>query len=143
MTRTRLLLLLILLTLLTCAALMLPGWFKNPRLLAQGEWQEVNKLGMVEVTDCSARWHGSNYKGAYQYTWLQDETEPYSIEVSRNKEKWLVSLTFEDDDHATVDFHIIDKLPPQAQELIRQKNRARNRPQDELRLRFRRLKAEK
>ena len=143
MTRARLLLLLILLTLATCAALLLPGWFKDPRQLVQGEWQEVNKLGLVEVTDCTARWQGSNYKGTFQYTWIQTDDEPYSIEVSRNEGNWLVSLTFEDDDHAIVDFHIIDKLPSQAQELIRQKNRARNRPEDELRLRFRRLKAKK
>lgn len=143
MTRTRFLLLLILLTLLACAALLLPEWFKDPRQLVQGEWQEINKLGQVEVTDCTARWQGSNYKGTYQYTWLQDENEPYSIEVSRNDEKWLVSLTFEDDNHAVVDFHIIDKLPAQAQELIRQKNRARNRPEDELQLRFRRLNPKK
>ena len=143
MTRARLLLLLILLTLATCAALLLPGWFKDPRQLVQGEWQEVNKLGLVEVTDCTARWLGSNYKGTFQYTWIQADDEPYSIEVSRNEGNWLVSLTFEDDDHAIVDFHIIDKLPSQAQELIRQKNRARNRPEDELRLRFRRLKAKK
>lgn len=143
MTRTRLLLLLILLTLAACVALLLPEWFKNPRQLVQGEWQELNKHGQVEVTDCTARWQGSNYKGSYRYTWLQDEKEPYSIEVSRNEEKWLVSLTFEDDDHAVVDFHIIDKLPAQAQELIRQKNRARNRPEDELQLRFRRMKAKK
>ncbi len=143
MTRARLLLLLILLTLATCAALLLPGWFKDPRQLVQGEWQEVNKLGQVEVTDCTARWQGSNYKGTFQYTWIQTDDEPYSIEVSRNEGNWLVSLTFEDDDHAIVDFHIIDKLPAQAQELIRQKNRARNRPEDELRLRFRRLKAKK
>lgn len=143
MTRTRFLLLLILLTLAACVALLLPEWFKDPRQLVQGEWQEVNKHGQVEVTDCTARWQGSNYKGTYRYTWLQDEKEPYSIEVSRNEEKWLVSLTFEDDDHAVVDFHIIDKLPAQAQELIRQKNRARNRPEDELQLRFRRIKAKK
>ena len=143
MTRTRFLLLLILLTLAACVALLLPEWFKNPRQLVQGEWQEVNKHGQVEVTDCTARWQGSNYKGSYRYTWLQDEKEPYSIEVSRNEEKWLVSLTFEDDDHAVVDFHIIDKLPAQAQELIRQKNRARNRPENELQLRFRRMKAKK
>ena len=143
MTRARLLLLLIILTLVTCAALLLPGWFKDPRQLVQGEWQEVNKLGQVEVTDCTARWQGSNYKGAFQYTWTQSDNEPYSIKVSRNEENWFVSLTFEDDDHAVVDFHIIDKLPAQAQELIRQKNRARNRPEDELRMRFRRLKAKK
>jgi hypothetical protein len=143
MTRARLLLLLIILTLVTCAALLLPGWFKDPRHLVQGEWQEVNKLGQVEVTDCTARWQGSNYKGTFQYTWTQSDNEPYSIKVSRNEEYWFVSLTFEDDDHAVVDFHIIDKLPAQAQELIRQKNRARNRPEDELRMRFRRLKAKK
>lgn len=143
MTRTRFLLLLILLTLAACVALLLPEWFKDPRQLVQGEWQELNKHGQVEVTDCTARWQGSNYKGTYRYTWLQDEKEPYSIEVSRNEEKWLVSLTFEDNDHAVVDFHIIDKLPAQAQELIRQKNRARNRPEEELQLRFRRMKAKK
>ena len=140
MTRTRLLLLLILLTLITCAALLAPGWFKNPRELVKGEWQEYNKLGYVEVTDSSARWQGSGHKGTYQYAWLKDDSEPYSLEVSRNGQKWLVSLSFEDDDNAVVDFHIIDQLPAEAQDFIRQKNRARNRPENELQLRFRRVK---
>ena len=143
MTRTRLLLLLILLTLLTCAALFLPGWFRDPKKLVQGEWQEYNKLGTVEVTDCTARWQGNSYNGNFRYEWLQADNEPYSIRVSRNDEQWLVSLSFEDDDHAVVNFHIIDQLPEQAQDFIRQKNRARNRPENELLLRFRRMKREK
>ncbi len=143
MTRIRLLLLLILLSILSCAALLLPGWFKNPRELVQGEWQEFNKLGQVEVTDCTARWQSGNYRAAFRYNWLQDESEPYSIEISRNEEKYLVSLTFESDDLAVVDFHIMEKLPPEAREFIRQKNKARNRPEDELKMRFKRVKAEK
>ena len=143
MTRIRLLLLLILLSILSCAALLLPGWFKNPRELVQGEWQEYNKLGYVEVTDCTARWRGGNYRATFQYSWLQDEREPYSIEISRNEEKYLVSLTFESDDLAVVDFHIMDKLPPEARDFIRQKNKARNRPQDELKMRFKRVVTEK
>lgn len=143
MTRTRLLLLLILCTLLACASLLLSGWFKNPRELVQGEWQEQNKLGYVEVTDSTARWSGSNHKGTYHYNWIQENSEPYAIEVSRNGQKWLVNLSFEDDDHAVVNFHIIDQLPAEAQDLIRERNRARNRPENELLLRFRRMKQEK
>ena len=143
MTRVRLILILILLSVLASVALLLPGWFKDPRELVQGEWQEFNKLGYVEVTDCTARWRGGNYRGTFHYKWLQDNSEPYSIEISRNEEKYLVSLTFESDDLAVVDFHIIDKLPPEAREFIRQKNKARNRPEDELKMRFKRVKAEK
>ena len=156
MTRIRLILLLFLISLLSCAALLLPGWFKNPRELVQGEWQEYNKLGYVEVTDCTARWRGGNYRATFQprwrggnyratfqYSWLQDESEPYSIEISRNQEKYLVSLSFESDDLAVVDFHIMEKLPPEAREFIRQKNKARNRPEDELKMRFKRVKSEK
>lgn len=142
MTRTRLILLLFLLSLAASVALLLPGWFKDPRQLVQGEWQEYNKLGYVEVTDCTARWRGSNFRGTFQYSWLQDSSEPYSIEVSRNGEKWLVSLTFESDDLAIVDFHIIDKLPAEARDFIRQKNKAKNRPEDEVQLRFKRVKTE-
>ena len=143
MTRIRLILLLFLISLLSCAALLLPGWFKNPRELVQGEWQEYNKLGYVEVTDCTARSRGGNYRATFQYSWLQDESEPYSIEISRNQEKYLVSLSFESDDLAVVDFHIMEKLPPEAREFIRQKNKARNRPEDELKMRFKRVKPEK
>lgn len=143
MTRIRLILLLILLSLISCAALWLPGWFKNPRELVQGEWQEYNKLGYVDVTDCTARWRSGKHRASFQYAWLQDEREPYSIEISRNEEKYLVSLTFESDDLAVVDFHIMEKLPPEAREFIRQKNKARNRPEDELKMRFKRVKPEK
>ena len=97
----------------------------------------------MEVTDCTARWRGGNYRATFQYSWLQDESEPYSIEISRNQEKYLVSLSFESDDLAVVDFHIMEKLPPEAREFIRQKNKARNRPEDELKMRFKRVKSEK
>ncbi len=143
MTRVRLILILILLSVLASVALLLPGWFKDPRKLVQGEWQEFNKLGYVEVTDCTARWRGGNYRGTFHYRWLQDGSEPYSLEISRNEEKYLVSLTFESDDLAIVDFHIVDKLPPEAREFIRQKNKARNRPEDELKMRFKRVQSKK
>lgn len=143
MTRARLILLMILLSLISCAALLMPGWFKDPRALVQGEWQEANKLGYVEVTDCTARWQGGNYKATFNYTWIQTDDEPYTMEISRNGEKWLAGITYDDDNHATVDFYIMDKLPPEARDFIRQKNRARNRPEDELKLRFRRVITEK
>ncbi len=143
MTRVRLILILILLSLIASVALLLPGWFKDPRELVQGEWQEFNKLGYVEVTDCTARWRGGNHRTTFQYSWLQDSSEPYSLEITRNEEKYLVSLIFESDDLAVVDFHIMDKLPPEARDFIRQKNKARNRPQDELKMRFKRVVTEK
>ena len=139
MTRTRLIFLIVLLSVLAALALMLPGWFKDPRKLAIGEWQEHNKLGFVEVTDSCARWRGSSFKGTFQHTWLQYESEPYSVEISRNGEKWLASVTFEDDDHALVDFHVFDRLPAEARKFISQKNKARNRPENEILLRFRRV----
>ena len=129
--------------LVSSLALLLPGWFKDPRQLVQGEWQEHNKLGYVEVTDCTARWSGSNYKGTYSYAWVQYENEPYTIEISRNGEKWLASLTFEDDDHALVDFHIVDRLPAEARKFIQERNKARNRPENEFILRFRRVEQKK
>ncbi len=143
MNRTRLILLIVILSVFGSLALLLPGWFKDPRQLVQGEWQEYGKMGYVEVTDSTARWRGSNYKGSFQYNWIQTDSEPYTAEVSRNKDKWLVGITFEDDDHAVVDFYIMDKLPAEARDFIRSRNRAKNRPEDELKLRFRRVKAEK
>lgn len=143
MVRTRIILLIVLLSLASCIALLLPGWFKDPRELVQGEWQEWNKLGQVEVTDCTARWQGGNYKANFQYSWIQSDSEPYTIEVTRNNQKWLIGVTFEDDDNALVDFYIVDKLPAEARDFIRQKNRARNRPEDELKLRFKRIINEK
>lgn len=143
MTRVRLILFLFLLSLVCSLALFLPGCFKDPRQLVQGEWQEINKLGYVDVTDSTARWSSRAYKGSFQYSWVQSDDEPYTVEVRRNKEKWLAGITFEDDDHASVQFYIMEKLPPEAREFIRQKNRARNRPEDELLLRFRRVTREK
>ena len=143
MTRTRLIFILVLLSVLTSLALLLPGWFKDPRQLVLGEWQEHNKMGYVEVTDCTARWSGSNYKGTYSYAWIQYESEPYTIEITRNGEKWLASLTIEDDDHALVDFHIVDRLPAEARKFIQERNKARNRPENEFILRFRRVEQKK
>ena len=108
-----------------------------------GEWQEVNKLGYVEVTDSTARWRGGNYKASFLYTWTQDADEPYTVEVSRNGEKWQADITFDSDNEADVNLHVFDKLPPEAQDFIRQKNKARNRPETELRMRFRRVLPEK
>ncbi len=143
MTRTRLILIIVLLSLACSIALLLPGCFKDPRQLVLGEWQELNKLGFVEVTESTARWRGSNYKATFQYAWVQADDEPYSVEISRNGQKWLVDLTFDDDDHAEVNLLVFDQLPPQAQDFIRQKNKAKNRPEKELRLRFRRVLPEK
>lgn len=143
MARTRLILLIVICSVAASIALMLPGCFKNPRELAQGNWQECNKLGYVDVTDSTAYWRGSSQKATFQYTWVQDNREPYTVEITRKGESYLADVTFETDDLANVNFRIIDKLPPEAQDFIRQKNRARNRPENELRLRFRRIKPEK
>ena len=143
MTRLRLIFVLILVSVLGSLTLMLPGCFRDPRQLVLGESKEAGNLGYVEVSDSTARWRGSNYKGKFRYSWVQTDSEPYTIEVSRNQDKWLVGVTFEDDDHAEVNLYIMDKLPDEAQDFIRQRNRARNRPDDELKLRFRRIKPEK
>lgn len=143
MLRPRLILLIVLLSLVTSLAIMLPGWFKNPRELVQGEWQEWHKRGTVVVTDCTARWQSGRHKMTFQYAWVQDNSEPYTIEVSRHDQKWRIGVTFEDDDHALVNFYIVDKLPAEARDYIRKRNRAQNRPEDEFILRFRRLNVKK
>ncbi len=143
MTRTRLIFLIVLLSVASCLLLLLPGWFKDPRELVQGEWQEINKTGYVEVTDCTARWQGGNYKANLRYSWVQTDDEPYTVEIIFKEQKWLAGITFEDDDHALVNFYIMDKLPPEAREFIRQKNKVRNRPEDEVCMRFRRVNPQK
>ncbi len=143
MTRVRLIFLLILLSVLACLALMLPGWFKDPRQLVLGEWQETGKLGWVEVSDTTAHWRGCNHKATFHYSWVQTDSEPYTLEISRNQDKWLVGVSFDDNDLAEVTFYIMDKLPPEVQGFIRQKNKARNHPENELKLRFLRAKPEK
>lgn len=143
MTRTRLIFILFLISFAASLILLIPGWFKDPRKMVQGEWQEFNKLGCVEVTDCTARWQGGNYKATFRYDWVQTDDEPYTLEISRNNEKWLIGVTFETDDLAEVDFYIMDKLPPEARDFIQQKNKARNRPENELKMRFRRIIPEK
>lgn len=143
MTRTRLILLLFLISVAGCLLLLIPGWFKDPRQLVQGEWQEINKRGYVDVTDCSARWQSGNYKANITYTWVQTDSEPYSLEISYKEQKWLAGITFENDDLVIVDFYIMDKLPPDMRDLIRQKNKVRNRPENELSMRFRRVSSQK
>ena len=143
MTRTRLIFLIVLLSVASCLLLLLPGWFKDPRELVQGEWQEIKKTGYVEVTDCTARWQGGNYKATLRYSRVQTDDEPYTVEIIFKEQKGLAGITFEDDDHALVNFYIMDKLPPEAREFIRQKNKVRNRPEDEVCMRFRRVNPQK
>lgn len=143
MTRTRLIFLLFIISFITSIAILLPGCFKDPRQLAIGEWQEYNKLGYVDVSHTTLKWSGSHHKGTFHYSWIQTDSEPYTVEVSRNGEKWLAGITFENDDLAEVDLYIMDKLPREARDFIKKKNRAKNRPEDEFKLRFRRVSPEK
>lgn len=116
---------------------------EDPRQLALGEWQEKSKSGFVEVTDDShLQWRAANRRGKMTYRWLQTEQEPYRVEVRRGQNsRWEADVTFEGKDDALVAPDILHLLPDEAVNIIRQKNKAKGRPENEFIFHFRRVKS--
>lgn len=116
---------------------------EDPRKLALGEWQEQSKRGFVVVSDEShLSWQAANRRGKMTYRWLQTDEEPYRVEVRRGENsRWEANVTFEGKDKALVEPDILHHLPEEAQKLIRQKNKAKGRPENEFIFLFHRVKS--
>lgn len=138
----RLICILLILSLLL-GVIILPDWFEDPRRLALGEWMEQGSHLRAEVTEDSIAWRGFNSRGKLTYTWLQTNKEPYRVAIRRGEQLVEADVTFDGEDVAILEPDIFDKLPPTARRYIRERNRARQNPEEEIRLIFRRVKEKK
>jgi len=128
--------------LLTCL-IFLPDWREDPVQLSIGEWRTQSKsMGIhAEVTDRQAKWYGKA-RGTCTYEWLQTEREPYRLRFTRGNEAIEANVTFDGSDTAILEPDILDKLPDMARDHIRKQNKLHNRPENEFRIIFVRVKAE-
>ncbi len=118
----------------------IPDWFEDPVELAIGEWQGVPNRMRAEVNDTRVRWEMSGNAGRLSYTWVQTETEPYRVQFRRGEEVFDADIIFDGADEVVVMPHIFDRLPLMAREHIARTNKAADRPENELRYVFRRVK---
>lgn len=138
----RLIYLLLILALLL-GVIVLPDWSEDPRRLAIGEWMEQSSHLRAEVTEDTIAWRGFNRRGNLTYTWLQTNKEPYRVAIRRGEQLIEADVTFDGDDVALLEPDVFDKLPPTARRYIRERNHARQAPEEEIRLIFRRVKEKK
>ncbi len=118
----------------------IPDWFEDPVELAIGEWQGVPNRMRAAVNDTHVRWEMSGNAGRLSYTWVQTETEPYRVQFRRGEEVFDADIIFDGADEVVVMPHIFDRLPLMAREHIARTNKAADRPENELRYVFRRVK---
>lgn len=121
-------------------AVFIPDWFEDPVKLAIGEWQGYPNKVRAEVDEQQVRWYAGGHRGKFTYTWLQTDTEPYRVQFSRGEESFEADVIFEGDEEAILLPLVMDRMPEIARDYIRRQNKARNRPEDELRFLFRRVK---
>lgn len=136
MTRRRLLLLLALL-LVAGSLLWLCRSAPDPRQLVLGDWKESTNRLYVEVTPGLATARGMAH-GSVAYEWVQTEKEPYTLKCTYRQDTFEVQVSFPSDDVAVVEPRVWHLIPPSHQRLIREFNRRNKRPEEELRLVFRR-----
>ena len=139
----RRLLLIVVALLLLAGVIFIPDWFEDPRRLAPGEWVEQGTRLKAEVTDKDIHWRGFNSRGRLTYDWLQTDKEPYRVVIRRGEQAVEALVTFNGEDEAILEPEIFDKLPSLARRYIRERNRARQRPEEEIRLIFRRVREKK
>jgi len=129
--------------LLLSGVIFIPDWFEDPRRLAPGEWVEQGTQLKAEVTDKDIHWRGLNNRGHLTYDWLQTDREPYRVVIRRGERAVEALVTFNGEDEAILEPEIFDKLPSLARRYIRERNRAHQRPEEEIRLIFRRVRKKK
>ncbi len=118
----------------------IPDWFENPRELAIGEWLGVPNKMQGEVDATQVRWQVGGHRGKFSYTWVQTEQEPYRVQFRRGDRVFEADVEFRGRDEAVVYPLIFEQLPELAQEYIRSRNKAKNRPENEMIFVFRRAK---
>lgn len=130
--------LLALLLVAAACGIFLPDWFEDPRKKILGNWQEGKRSFYVSVDERYIRWSRGTKSSNIPYKWLQTDKEPYTLQLEYSHEQIVVDLTFDGDDTAVAEPRIWDKLPDYAQEWIRARNRAADRPEKEFAILFRR-----
>lgn len=117
------------------------AWLEDPRELILGNWAEEGRHGgNAEVTNAVIRWQLGGHRGSTPYEWVQTDKEPYTLQLTYRHETVLVDITFDGNDTAIADPRVWDKLPADAQQWVKERNKALNRPAQEIRFRFRRGK---
>lgn len=121
-------------------ALLIPDWFEDPIALALGRWQAVPSGMRAEVDEERVRWQVGGHYGRFAYEWVQTRDEPYRVIFRRGEQVFEADVIFDGEDEVVVLPLVFDELPPMAREYIASQNKARNRPEKELRFVFRREK---
>lgn len=124
-------------------AIVLPDWFENPIKLAPGEWKGSSGNMQAEVTEELVSWSAGGHRGKFTYTWVQTDSEPYRVSFRRGNREFEADIEFNGRDEAVVRPLVFEQLPELAREYIRSRNKAMNRPEDELVFVFRRVRAKK
>lgn len=110
----------------------------DPRELVLGEWKEVSSRTYVEVMPGKAVARGMLH-GTVQYEWLQTQKEPYRLRFTYRQKPYEAQVYLPDADSAVVEPDVWAHMPAEQQKAVREMNRARNRPEQELRFLFKRV----
>ena len=121
-------------------ALFIPDWFEDPVKFAPGNWQATPSGMRAEVDEEQVRWQVGGHYGRFAYQWVQTREEPYRVIFRRGEQVFEADVIFDGEDEVVVLPLVFDELPPMAREYIASQNKARNRPEKELRVVFRREK---
>ncbi|MBQ3218522.1 MAG: hypothetical protein IJB33_06585 [Akkermansia sp.] len=118
----------------------IPDWFEDPVKLAPGEWKGTPNGMLGEVDESQVRWSVGGHRGRFVYNWVQTENEPYRVQFRRGNRVFEAEVEFNGRDEAVVHPLIFDELPELAQDYIRSRNKAMNRPENEMIFVFHRIK---
>lgn len=124
---------------LLSAIIFIPDWFEDPRRLLPGEWQDSGRRGRIEATEEYLQIYGVGSEEPIPYEWLQTDDEPYTLQVSYGRHTISADIIFNGKDEVIANLDIMHKLPREAADTMRQKNRSAGRPENEFRLIFRRI----
>lgn len=111
----------------------------DPRTLALGEWKESSGHAYVDVTPDTAKGRGM-LRGSVTYHWVQTEKEPYRLRFTYRQKEYEADVSFPDADTAVVEPDVWEQIPASSQRMLRDINRRHNRPENEMRLLFHRVK---
>lgn len=123
----------------TGALILIPDWFEDPRRLAPGEWKDAGRRGTIDVTESTLTLRGFGPEDPIPYEWVQTEDEPYTLLVTYGSYRLMADITFNGKNEVIADLDVMDKLPSDIADTLREKNRHAGRPENEFRLLFRRV----
>lgn len=125
-----------------CGTVMLFSRCENPRELALGDWKGSNTPLLAEVTEDTVSWSAPGARGRFSYTWQQEEKSPYRVNFRRGQTVVEADICFDGKNTVIVEPRVFQQLPPMLQEHLRSRNKTLGRPEEELKLIFRRLHRE-